>query len=232
MRARDVMTTRVVTVGEETRVEDIARLLLEHRISAVPVVDAHRRLVGIVSEGDLMRRAQTEAARPSSLWLRLAALPREASLYLHAHGRVASDLMTRKVITVDEAAPLAEIVDLLERHRIKRVPVIHHGKVVGIVSRSDLLRRLATARAVLPPSKVDDRTLRRTLLATMTGEADIDPLFLNVRVEDGIAHLWGLVDSDAERRAARLVAENTPGIRAIDDRLGVMPPHAGSMRWT
>lgn len=232
MRARDVMTTRVVTVGEDTPVEEIARKLLEHRISAVPVVDAGGMLVGIVSEGDLMRRAHSEAARPASWWLRLVALPHEADLYLQAHGRVASDVMTRKLFTVDEGTPLVEIVDLLERKRIKRVPVVRHGKVVGIVSRANLLHGLATSRTVVSPSSDNDRTLRDKLFTAMTEQADIDPLFLNVTVYDGVAHLWGLVDSEAEKRAARLVAESTPGIRAVDDHLGVMPPHLGSMMWT
>jgi CBS domain-containing protein len=233
MRARDVMTTAVATVGEDTPVEEVARVLLERRVSGVPVVDADGALIGIVSEGDLMRRAQSEAARPSSWWLRLIAVPDEATAYLHAHGRVAGDVMTRRVFHVDEDTPLAEIVDLLERKRIKRVPVVRDGRVVGIVSRANLLHGLATTTpAAVPAASADDRSLRDRILAEMTEQADVDPLFLNVTVSDGAAHLWGLVNSDSEKRAARLVAENTPGIRAVHDHLDIVPPHLRGMMWT
>lgn len=168
MQARDVMTTQVTTVHRDTPVPEIARLLLEHRISAVPVVDAEGRVEGIVSEGDLMRRhdTDTDGNSRSSWWLRLFETTETAAeRYIRSHGRVAGEVMTRNVVAVDEDVPLSEIALLLEEKRIKRVPVIRDGRLVGIVSRANLLRALAS-RPTPPhaPGRTDDQALRERLL--------------------------------------------------------------------
>jgi CBS domain-containing protein len=224
MVARDIMTTRVVTVGPETPVEEVARLLLSHHVSAVPVVDAGGRLAGIVSEGDLMRRPETATERKPSWWLRIIADPDTlAREYVKTHGRHAGDVMTAKVVTVSEDTPVAEIARLLEERRIKRVPVVRDGRVAGIVSRADLLRGLASHHEAMPAPSADDRELRERVLAAFDAvpfTAQVYPMVTN-----GVAHLWGLAESENQRRALRVAAENVPGVRAVEDHMGYVPPY-------
>jgi CBS domain-containing protein len=225
------MTTKVVSVSPDTPVEEIARKLLEHRISAVPVVDGNGGIVGIVSEGDLMRRSESETDRTASWWLAMLSSPEErAGEYIKRHGRQAKDVMSRSVVTVDGDTTLEEVADILERRRIKRVPVLRAGKVVGIVSRANLLHGLVAAKAT-KPATADDETVRAAILEVLEQEAGVRDQFINVTVSDGTVHLWGALQSEAERNAVRLVAENTQGVRAIEDHLGVMPPQVRSVLW-
>ena len=226
MQAKDVMTTNVVTVTSDDRVEDIAKLLLERHISGAPVLDADGRLVGVVSEGDLMRRLEGDAGR-RSWWLKLLASPEErARDYTKSHGRLAGDVMTREVVTVAEDTPVGEIAHLLERRRIKRVPVVRDGKVVGIVSRANLLHGLAAHkdRVASEPSP-DDRTIRKAVMALVERQGWITHGSLNVMVSDGVVELWGWVDSEDERKALRLAVEEVAGVNAVQDHLGSLPPY-------
>jgi CBS domain-containing protein len=216
MRARDVMTAEVITVGPETQVGEIARL---HRISAVPVTDAAGGLLGIVSEGDLMRRPESGTLPRRAWWLELledGAV--EARDFVKTHGRRAADVMTSPVVTVGDDAPLGEIAGLLERRGIKRVPVVRDGRVIGIVSRADLIRGLAT-RPTEPDgaTATDDRAIRESLLAVLRAQPWWSGRYRAVVVTDGVVHLWGLVRSQAERDAMRVAAENVPGVRGVED---------------
>jgi CBS domain-containing protein len=226
MQASDVMTTNVVSVRPETRVEEIARLLLERRISGVPVIDAAGRLVGIVTESDLMHRPELGTERHRPWWLRLFEDARaRATEYVRAHGSRADDVMTRNVITVTEETPVGEIARLLEAHRIKRVPVVREGRVIGIVSRANLLQSLATQPPPAPSGRwMDDRSLREEIWRVLQREdlTAIGPL--NVIVTNGVAELWGLVESEDERRALRVAVERVPGVRAVKDNLGSVRP--------
>jgi CBS domain-containing protein len=226
MQARDVMTSPVVTVHPDARVEEIARLLLERRISGVPVVDADGRLVGIVTEGDLMRRPELGTERHRGWWLRLFGDERErAEAYARAHGSRAEEVMTRNVITVAEEAPLSEIARILEEHHIKRVPVVRDGKVVGIVSRANLLHGLAARPAPTPPEgRPDDRAIRDEVLRMLQRDGWTAQGPLNVVVTDGVVELWGLVRSEEERVAIRVAAERVPGVVAVKDNLGTVRP--------
>jgi len=226
MQARDVMTTSVVTVGPDAGVGEIAKLLLGHRISGVPVVDAEARLLGIVTEGDLMRRPEIETERQRSWWLRILADPRDiAKEYAQSHGTRARDVMTAQVITVAEDAPLGEIARLLEERRIKRVPVVRDGKLVGIVSRANLLQGLAArSDAVRTVAPIDDRSLRERVAAVLARQGWTSHGTFNVIVTDGVVELWGLVESDEERKAVRIAAEGVPGVRAVKDHLGAVRP--------
>lgn len=231
MRAGDVMTTHVVSVEPDTPVEEIARTLLEHRISAVPVLDASGQVAGIVSEGDLMRRPETGTDSPPAWWLTmLSSSEEQAAKYVKTHGRRAREIMTHDVVTVSESATLEEVADVLERRRIKRAPVLRDGKLVGIVSRADLLRGLATAKG-LKPATSDDRTIRAAILEALRLETGVRHEFVNVTVSDGTVHLWGMVESPEERDAVRIAAENTIGVRAVDNHLGVIPPAARWALW-
>ena len=169
MQARDVMTTNVVTVTPDVAVEEIARLLLERNISGVPVVDGDDAVLGIVSEGDLMRRPETGAAPRRSWWLEFAASSRwRAAEYIRSHGVTAGDIMTRDVVTVAETANMGEIAEILEERKIKRVPVVRDGKLVGIVSRSNLLQALVARRKEISRAvSVDDHTIREEVLKTI-----------------------------------------------------------------
>ena len=224
MLARDVMTSPVITVTADASVPDVARLLLERRISAVPVVDEGGILAGVVSEGDLIRRAEAGTQRHPSWWLSLVSDPEDdARDWLKSHGRRAGDVMTRNVIAVTEDTPVPQIAELLERHRIKRVPVVRDGCVVGIVSRANLLQALV-ARPSSPPSASagDDRALREAVIAAVrsTGSRTV---YVNVLVSDGVAHLWGMAHSEAERDVMRAAAESVPGVKRVEERVSLLP---------
>jgi CBS domain-containing protein len=228
MQARDVMTTPVLTVTKDTTVREVARLLLDHHISAVPVVDGDGILLGVVSEGDLIRRADAGTERRPSWWLSLVSDPEDdARQWLRSHGRLAGDVMSRNVIVATEDTPVPEIADLLERHRIKRVPVVREGCVVGIVSRANLLQALV-ARPVASNAAptLDDRALREAVFAAVNATGS-RTLYVNVLVTDGIAHLWGMAHSRAERDAMRAAAESVPGVKRVEERVSLLPEGSG-----
>lgn len=225
MHAIDVMTTNVITAREDTPVQEIAGLMLKHRISALPVVSADQRVIGIVSEGDLMRRAETETEARYAWWLApLLSKQDRTGNFIKAHALRAGDLMTRNPITVTEDTSLRDIANLLEKKQIKRVPVTRDGKLVGIVSRSNLLQGLASRSAPeIGPSAADDRTIRATLTRTLSEQTGIDTAVINVIVENGVVQLWGLVDTAEEAKAAQVAAETTPGVKSVVNNLGHVP---------
>lgn len=231
MRAVDVMTTEVVTVSPETEVRELAKIMLERGISALPVVDASQTLVGIVSEGDLMRRPEAGTERKPSWWLRLFADEREeAQAYVKSHGQHARDVMTTDVVTVAEETPIGEVARILERNRIKRVPVVRDGKVRGIVSRANLLQGLACYEAEAAPPE-GDQALRQAVLDAVA-ETGIGHHFVNVIVKDGVVQLWGTVWTEDERRAVRVAVEAVPGIERIENHVAVLPKTIGGVGWT
>jgi len=216
MRARDVMVRAVATTTPETTVEKVARLMINLRISGVPVLDRNGQLAGIVTEGDLLRRAETGTERRRSRWSQLfSANSRLAAEYIKAHARQVGDVMTREVVSVGELTSLSEIAELMETKRIKRLPVVHDGKIVGIVSRADLLQVLASGGAITADEE-GDRLIRERLLAELRRQEWARGAEANAVVSDGIVHLWG-TGSEEERKALRVVAENIPGVRGIED---------------
>ncbi|MDR3534507.1 MAG: CBS domain-containing protein [Rhodopila sp.] len=230
MHATDVMTTNVITVAPDTSIQDLATLLGNHGISGVPVVDAANNLVGIVSEGDLLHRAETGTERRTERrrvrWLDSFLGDRDlARDYVKSHSRTVRDVMTRDVITVTETTGLDEIANLLETEGIKRVPVVRDGKVIGIVSRANLVRALvATKTQPATSTDIDDRTIRNTLLAELQGQPWARVWAADVIVRDKVVHLWCSDDrSEEERRALRIAAENTPGVRGVEEHIVVVP---------
>jgi len=231
MRAMDVMTTGVITVDPDMSVQAVAKLLFERGISGVPVVDAADRLVGIVSEGDLLHRVETGtervAGRRRSWWLDTIASDQElARDYVKSHGRTAKDVMTREVIAVTEATDLAEVAMLLETKRIKRVPVLRDGKLVGIVSRANLVRALAMITSDPADAATDDRTIRAMLLAELMGQEwfktqDWFKIWAaDVIVRDRVVHFWLAANqSEEERRALRVAAQNVAGVRRVEEHI-------------
>jgi CBS domain-containing protein len=227
----DVMTTNVITVGPDTPVQDVAKLLSERSISGVPVVDAENRLVGIVSEGDLLHRVETGTERRAqrrrrSWWLDTIGSDEElARNYVKSHGRTAKDVMTSGVISVTDTTELADIANLLETKRIKRVPVVKDGKLVGIVSRANLVRALAAAGSRLTAdTATDDRTIRQKLLEELQGQEWVHTWAADIIVRDGVVHIWVSDDRpDGERQALRVAAENIPGVRGVEEHIVPAP---------
>jgi CBS domain-containing protein len=230
MLAKDVMTPNVVTIAPSLAIEEIAQLLLSCNISGVPVVDAEDRLIGLVSEGDLLRRLEDGTERRRSWWLNLLTGPEErAREFVKTHGRRAEDVMTREVMTVTADTPVGEIAHILERRRIKRVPVVEDGKIVGIVSRANLLHGLATHkdRISITPTP-DDRAIREQVQALVAKEDWITHGSLNALVADGVAELWGWVDSEDERKALLTAVGELDGVKEVVDHLGSVPPYLRS----
>ncbi len=220
MNAADIMTPDVITVRLDTPIDQIITLMLSSHISGIPVMEGDG-VAGIVTEGDLLRRVElgSEPRRSHLLELVSRATPLAAE-YVRTHGRKASEVMTDNVITVDEATPIAEIARILETRRIKRVPVLRDGKLVGIVSRANLLRALATRLQPTPPVLADDQRIRTALLAELRQHkwgAMIAQL--DVTVENGVVDLWGVVHSQEQKMAVRVMAENMPGVTRVEDHL-------------
>jgi CBS domain-containing protein len=226
MKAADVMVRAVVTASPDTTVEGLARLMINLRISGVPVLDKDGRLVGIVSEGDLLRRVETGTEGHPPRWSApFSSNSGLAAEYVKSHAKRVDDIMTRGVFSVDETATLGDIADLMEAKKVKRVPVLRDDKIVGIVSRADLLKVLASG-GVQTADEEQDRAIRRQLLAELQEQKWADASESRVVVTDGIVHLWGIVRSEDERRALRVAAENTPGVRAVEDHteFALIPP--------
>jgi len=219
MKARDVMVSPVVTVQQSATVSDTAKTLVERGISAVPVVDPQGKVVGIVSESDLLHRVEAGTERRRSWWLRaIAADEVLAADHVKEHASKIADIMTQAVVTATPDTPLHEIAMLMERHAIKRVPILANGELVGIVSRANLVQAVASARKDLEVP-LSDKAIRDKLLAQLNGECWAHTGLLNVTVTNGIVDLWGFSSSDVERRAIRVTAERAPGVAAVNDHL-------------
>jgi CBS domain-containing protein len=229
MRAMDVMTTGVITVDPDTSVQAVAKLLSETGISGVPVVDAADRLVGIVTEGDLLHRVETGTerrperltGRRRSWWLDTIALDQElARDYVKSHGRTAKEVMTRDVISVTDTTELADVAMLLETKRIKRVPVVRDGKLVGIVSRANLVRVLAATKGEPADADSDDRTIRRKLLSELKRQEWFKIWTADIIVKDRVVYFWfSHNESEEERQALRVAAENIAGVRRVEEQI-------------
>ncbi len=218
LMAKDVMTADVITVAPDTTIRTVAELLVTQGISGVPVLDKSV-LVGIVTEGDLLHRAEIgTAARPVSWWSRIfknkAVLAAE---YSREHSTRVVDVMTKDVVTVEESTPIADIADLLAQRKIRRVPVMRSGKVVGI-SRANIVRALAvTANLPGRACEADDETIRQQIQLALRNEAWPSASTPNFTVKNGAVSFWGTVESGAERDALRVLCENIPGVQKVED---------------
>jgi len=220
MNAADIMTPDVITVAPETPLVDVVALMLEHRISGVPVMDQDT-LAGIISEGDLVRRIELGTQpRRSHLLEAFASSTALAGEYARTHGRKASEVMTADVITVEDTTPISVIAQMLETHRIKRVPVLREGRLVGIVSRANLLRALAARLQAVPEPLPNDRRIRMTVFNELMSQKWGGRVAqLDISVQDGVVTLWGIVSSEEQRMAVRVAAENVPGVTRVEDKL-------------
>jgi CBS domain-containing protein len=230
MIVADVMTRHVISIAPDATVEEACKLMLARGISGLFVVDQAGDLAGIVTEGDLLRRDEIGTERHRPWWLRLLASPaRQAADFFHAHGQHVRDVMTEDVITVADDAPLEDVVATMEKYRIKRLPVAKDGRVIGVVSRSDLLRALISRERDAAPAATDDRTLRTAILDALEAQSWAPMTTLNVTVAKGAADVWGTITNEEERHAIRVVVENTPGVKTVHDHLVYIEPYTGTV---
>ncbi len=233
MKACDIMTSPVITVTPETTIAEGARLMLQHRISGLPVVDTKGAVVGIVSEGDLLRRAETGTAPHHSRWLELLLGPgRLANEYTHAHARKVGEVMTNDVVSVMSEIDVADVVQLMNKRRIKRVPVIDDGRLVGIVSRANLVRALVKTLIKKPARVIGDDEIHKAILHAVDVERWAPRFSIDVKVKDGVVDLFGTITDERERTALQVLAENVPGVKTVREHLvwvetvsGIVVPH-------
>jgi CBS domain-containing protein len=220
MRAIDVMVRDVVTVRPDTDVADAVKLLAEHDVSALPVVDGEGNLLGILSEADLIHRAEIGTEKHRPWWLEaVTGASTLAEEFAKSHGKKVGEIMTSGAISVSEDTPLSEIAALFEQKRIKRVPVIKDGKLIGIVSRSNLIQALATVVGRMDQHHETDRQIRLDLLSRLQEQKWTDFGSRNITVSARVVHLWGLVGSEAERKALLALAEDVPGVSQVSDEM-------------
>ena len=227
MQAGDIMTRGVVAVRPEAPLEQALRLMIENRVSGLPVLDAAGRAVGVLTEGDLLRRVETgtEGKRPG--WLEIIFAPgRLADDYVRTHGRRVSEVMTPEVLTIEETTPLAEVAHTMRNKRVKRLPVTRAGVVVGIVSRADLVKVLATKLETATESG-DDASIRAGIEAELKRQSWVPLRSITVSVSAGAVGIDGVVFDERQRQAIAVAAENTPGVHAVDNRLIVVEPNTG-----
>ena len=232
MKAADVMKAPVIWVKPETTIADAARLMLKHSISGLPVMDEDASVVGMLTESDLLRRAETGTARLRGRWLEFLIAPgRLAQEYVAAHARKVGEVMSTEVVSVHPEDDLAEVVRLMQkRRRVKRLPVIENGKLVGIISRADLVSALIR---LLPPTARDreltDSEIRDRILAEVERQPWAPRASIEAKVEDGIVDLHGCITDERERTALQVLIKNVPGVRQVHDHLVWVEPVSGTV---
>jgi len=230
MIAADVMTRNVLSVSPDASVEDAAHQMLSRGISGLFVVNETGDLVGIVTEGDLLRRDEIGTERHRPWWLRMFVSPgRQAADFTRTHGRRVSDVMTENVISVAHDSALEGVVALMEEHRIKRVAVTQDGRVAGVISRSDLLRALVGRSRAAAPVAADDRTIREAILDGLENASWAPMTTVNAVVTDGVVDLWGTITDEKERRAINILAENVAGVKTVHDHMVFVEPYSGAI---
>jgi CBS domain-containing protein len=224
MNALETMTKDVITVGPDTTVTEIAAMLVRHRISAVPVLSADDRVIGIVSQTDLGHRSETGTEKKRKWWLELFAdADSRAREYVKSHGLRASDVMTRLVVSVASTASLAEVAEILDTHRIRQVPVMENGKLLGMISRADLVRRLAEVKVAAPAVRPENGALQKAILDAMKSQPWLRSSYVNVAVKDGTVEMWGAVDTEEQRTALRVLVEGVSGVQKVENNVVLFP---------
>jgi CBS domain-containing protein len=228
MHAKDVMTPIVISVASDAPISTAARLMLQNKISGLPVVDKSGKLVGIVTEGDFLRRAEIGTQRRRARWIEFLIGPGQlADEYSRSSGRSVSDVMTHNVHAVNVDASLEDIVRIMERRRVKRVPVVAEGKIVGIVTRANLLHALAGIADEIAPSSADDTAIRDQIFAEMKRQTWAPIAMIDVTVRKGVVQLSGALTDERQRQALRILAENIPGVKKVQDDLVWFEPETG-----
>jgi CBS domain-containing protein len=226
MQVRDVMTRNVIAAKADDSILTAARLMLQNRISGLPVLDAGGALVGVVTEGDFLRRGELGTKKRRPRWVEFLLGPGKlAEEYVHETGRKVSEVMTPNPHTVSEDATLQTVVTEMERYRVKRLPVTRNGQLVGIVSRANLLHALASLARETPAPSGDDAAIRDQILEALAKQHWA--LGVNVVVKSGIAEIWGTIMDERERQATIVAVENVPGVKQVHDHLVWVEPMSG-----
>ena len=225
MRAKHVMSKGVVYVLADATVFEAAEIMVNAQVSAVPVIEEDGRTAGIVSEADLIYRSEIGTA-PHKSWLQrlLSDDVTKAAGYIHSHSRRVRDVMTKKIVSVDEDTLLSDVAELMARHNIKRVPVMRDGITVGILSRANLVQALMSREPAPSGPRPSDEQLRREVTKAIDTQPWCSPWPTNVVVSSGVVHLWGFTDSETVRKAYRVAAENVPGVRKVKTHMRTVPP--------
>ena len=228
MRAHQIMTRKVITVKADTSIREAAELMLQHHVSGLPVVDITGKLLGIVSEGDFMRRGEIGTQGPRIRWLDfLMGAGKSAADFVQTHGRKVGEIMTRDdLFTATEDMPLEALVRLMQRENVKRLPVLRGEALVGIVTRSDLLRAVASLARDVPDPTADDDHIRNRVISSIE-QHEWCPMQLGVTVRDGMVHLNGMITDERFRQAAIVAAENVAGVKQVHDHLYLFDPMSG-----
>jgi CBS domain-containing protein len=227
MRAHHIMTRQVITVGPDTTIVEAAGIMLQNHVSGLPVVNTSGKLLGIVSEGDFIRRAEIGTQRKRGRWLKVLLGPGSAATdFVHEHGRKVGEVMTPEPFTVTEDALLEDIVQMMEKNNVKRLPVMRGGQLVGIVSRSNLLQAVAGLAREVPDPTADDDHIRDRITAAIA-KNDWMPFGLNVVVCNGVVHLNGVITEEGARKAAIVAAETVAGVKEVHDHLCWVEPMSG-----
>ena len=231
MRASDVMTPEAATVRADATLLEATTLMELRHVSGLPVVDAHGQLAGILTEGDLLRRIEGgTAGRPRAGWLDgLLGAGRGAADYVRTHGRRVEDLMTRDVATVTEGTAIEDVVALMERRHVKRVPVVRDGQVVGMVSRADLVRLLGRALKAAAVGIASDAAIRDRVQADLQAQRWFPARDVSIAVNDNVVTLAGVISDERARAALRVAAQNVAGGTAGEDKLVWVDPTAAGL---
>jgi CBS domain-containing protein len=228
MRAADIMTPRVITISADATIAEAIRLMLQNHISGLPVVDAADNLIGIVTEADFLRRAEDNTDKRRAHWLEFILGPgRLATDYVRSHGRKVGEVMSRTLVTADENTAVEKVVSLMESKRVKRIPIVRGNKVVGIVSRANLLHILAHLAAAAKPTAQGDSDIRAKIVAELQKQPWAPTAGINVIVHDGEVELKGAIFDERQRQALKVVVENVPGVKAVRDHMVWVEPVSG-----
>ena len=227
MRAHQIMTKDIITVGPDASIVDAAKLMLERHISGLPVLDKDGKLIGIISEGDFIRRSEIGTQRRRPRWLQFLVGPgREANEFVRQSGRKVEDIMTRNPVTVTEDTALEELVSAMEKHDVKRLPVMRGEQLVGIVTRANLLQAVASLAKDVPDPTADDDHIRERVTQAIS-RTDWGPIGLQVTARNGVVHLHGIIVNDSARQAAIVAAENVAGVKEVHDHLCFVDGYSG-----
>ncbi|OKO72651.1 CBS domain-containing protein [Bradyrhizobium sp. NAS96.2] len=227
MRAHQIMTRHLITVGTETSIIEAAKLMMDHHVSGMPVVELSGRLVGILSESDFLRRSEIGTQRRRGRWLQfLLGSGHAAADFVHERGRKVGEMMSCDPVTVTEEMSLPDLVDLMEKMSVKRLPVMREGRLVGLVTRADLLRAVASIAHQIPDPTADDKHVHDRIVRALDG-ANWCPLGLQVAVRNGVVHMRGIIVDERARQAAIVAAENVAGVKEVHDHLCYVDTYSG-----
>ncbi len=229
MRVKDVMTRKVAGISPQATIAEAVDLMVRMNVSGLPVIDATGTLVGMLSEGDLLRRPELGTQKAPANWLQSLFRPGHlAEVYTRTHGRKVEEIMTSDVITVDEGLRLEEAAALMEKHHVKRLPVIRDGQMTGIIARSDFVRALANfVRPSYEEAPVSDAKIKASIKAELKAETWAPVGMIDVEVKNAVVSLNGVISDESQRNAIRVIAENTEGVREVHDHLAWVTPYVG-----